>query len=150
MFRALDVALTVEQGTEVGTSADSPVVTAAGTRTAYNCDALAGTDAIDEDEANAHTYYNNVKSLPSGEAIDDTKLASESSYTAITTLQTGSFVFSLPTGAGNQAAAATPALDNILMVKFDIYLDGWDQYCFDAVRKQTFSLNMEFSATVHQ
>ena len=77
MFRALDVALTVEQGTEVARAADSPVVTSAGTRTAYNCDSLATAqtqsstagDNINVSSANAHTYYNNVKSLNPG--IDD-------------------------------------------------------------------------------
>ncbi len=146
LFRALDVAVTVDNGTEVGTAAASPTI-ATGTRVAYNCDSLAGTDAIDPTTANAHTYYNNVKSLTGTDAIDDTKVASEDSYTAITTLNSGNYVFSLPTGAGNQAASGD--LDNILMVRFDIYLDGWDKFCFDAVRKQTFTLDMEFSATPH-
>ena len=144
MFRALNVVLTVEGGTEVAKNGTTPTCTAAATRTVYNCDALASGDNIVVNSANAHTYYNNVKSLDPG--IDDDKVASESS-TSIETLQTGAFKFAVPTGAGAQAASG--ALDNILMVRFDIYLDGWDKMCFDACRKQTFSLDMEFSATAH-
>ena len=35
------------------------------------------------------------------------------------------------------------------MVKFDIYLDGWNAACFDAVRQQSFTLTMEFDGTTH-
>ena len=147
MFRALDVAITVEQGTEVARAADSPVVTSAGTRTAYNCDTLATGDNIDTTSANAHTYYNNVKSLTGTDAIPTTTVASETTYTDIATLNSGTFTFATPTGAGAQAAAGN--LDSILMVKFDIYLDGWDKMCFDAVRKQHFTLAMEFQGSTH-
>ena len=147
MFRALDVAITVEQGTEVARAADSPEVTSAGTRTAYNCDTLATGDNIAVASANAHTYYNNVKSLTGADAIDTTEAASETTYTDIATLNSGTFTFATPTGAGAQAAAGN--LDSILMVKFDIYLDGWDKMCFDAVRKQHFTLAMEFQGSTH-
>ena len=159
MMRALNVVITVDSGKEVGASADSPTVSASATRTAYNCDSLAGTIGDTETQkdtigtaANAHTYYNNVKSLTGTDAISTSKESSETSVTDIATLNTGNFKFALPTGAGAQAATATTpsdALDNILMVKFDIYLDGWDKYCFDAVRKQDFTLNMEFTGIPH-
>ena len=51
------------------------------------------------------------------------------------------------TTLGHTGAGAQSGLDNILMVRFDIYLDGWDKLCFDACRKQTFALDMEFSAS---
>ena len=143
MFRALDVVLTVEQGLEVAASGTSPVVSSDAERTAYNCDALAQNDSIVVNTANAHTYYNNVKSLGAN-GIDDTKVASETTYTSIEALQTGTFQFDITTGEGNQAA--TGDMDPVLMVRFDIYLDGWDKMCFDAVRKQSFTLDMEFSA----
>jgi len=137
MLLATNIAMTVEQGKEVAASAESnPAVTAAGTRTAYAADSAAlGTNT--GEGANAHTYYNNVK----GTAIDTTITTSEASLGSVATLQTGDFVFSKSTGAG----AATTGLDNILMVKFDIYLDGWDKMCFDACRQQGFTLGMEFT-----
>ncbi|MBQ9899678.1 MAG: hypothetical protein IJM36_00950, partial [Acholeplasmatales bacterium] len=140
MFRALDVAITVEQGTEVASTGTSPVIQS-GSRTVYNCDALASGDNVVVNSANAHTYYNNVKSLSGDDAIDDTKVASETTYTSIETLQSGDYQFTATTGAGNSGN-----LDSILMVRFDIYLDGWDKMCFDAVRKQAFTLDMEFAA----
>lgn len=147
MLKATNVVITIENGTEVGATADSPVVSASATRTAYSCDSIAAAGTTGTG-ANAHTYYNNVKSLTT-DAIPTDKESSEATLVDIQTLQTGNFKFALPTGAGAQAAAATPALDNILMVKFDIYLDGWDTYCFDAVRKQTFALDMEFTGGAH-
>ena len=147
MLKATNVVLTVEQGTEALSSATSnPAVTNAAVRTAYAADPAANaTDNIGTD-ANAHTYYNNVKSLDPG--IETTKETSEatgtgSTYSTVSTLQpSGSTLFTI----GATGAGATGAQDSILMVKFDIYLDGWDKLCFDACRKQTFALDMEFTA----
>ena len=147
MLRALNFVTSTEAGTEVASSANSPVVTASAARTAYNCNSLAGTDSLTGDTAaatdstwankyNAHHYYNKVK----GASISESKLASEST-TSIDTFAAAGFVVG-QTGAG----ANSSGLDNILMVKFDIYLDGWNAACFDAVRQQGFSLVMEFDA----
>jgi hypothetical protein len=136
MLLATNVVMTVEQGKEVAKDAASPVVTAAGTRTAYAADSAAlGTNT--GNDANAHTYYNNVK----GTSIVTNIETSEDEIGTVETLQTGKFTFSKSTGAG----AAQDGLDNLLMVKFDIYLDGWDKMCFDAVRQQSFTLDMEFT-----
>lgn len=137
MLLATNVVMTVEQGKEVAKASEtSPEVTSAGTRTAYAADSAAlGTNT--GEGANAHTYYNNVK----GTAIDTTIVTSEASLGTVETLQTGNFTFSKSTGKG----ASTDGLDNILMVKFDIYLDGWDKMCFDACRQQGFTLGMEFT-----
>ena len=148
MLKATNVVLTVENGTELASdSASSPAVTNAGVRTAYAADseALAGTIGND---ANAHTYYNNVKSLTT-DALDTTIVSSETgaSYSSVANLNPHGTNNSELTTLGHTGAGAQSTLDNILMVRFDIYLDGWDKLCFDACRKQTFALDMEFSAS---
>lgn len=147
MLYATNVVVTIGNGTEVATSGTSPVLAAKdeATRTAYSCDSIAankdgenapGKGTNTGADANAHTYYNNVKNT----AINDKLLSSEKSITDIATFAKGDYVFDLSTGAG----ANSEGLDNILMVRFDIYLDGWDKMCFDACRQQTFALDMEF------
>lgn len=141
MLRATNVVLSVENGTEGLSGAESnPAITSNAVRTAYAADSAAtGTVA---DTANAHTYYNNVKSLTGDDALPTNKNTSEESLGSIATLQpSGNTLFTI----GATGAGATGTQDSILMVKFDIYLDGWDKLCFDAVRKQTFALDMEFT-----
>ena len=148
MLYATNVVVTIGNGTEVGASATASPLLATedeATRTAYSCDSIAakttgenapGKGTNTGDGANAHTYYNNVKNTK----ISETLVSSEDSVTDIATFAKGDYVFGLSTGAG----ANTDGLDNILMVRFDIYLDGWDKMCFDACRQQTFALDMEF------
>ncbi|MBQ9899673.1 MAG: hypothetical protein IJM36_00925 [Acholeplasmatales bacterium] len=143
MLKATNVVMTIERGTEVAVASTSPVVTSAGVRTAYAADSAASyTDTIGSD-ANAHTYYNNVKAASIDTSIvsseTHTATATNPAYDSVATLQ-DDFTFAVSTGAG-----ATGTYDPILMVKFDIYLDGWDKLCFDACRRQTFALDMEFT-----
>jgi hypothetical protein len=148
MLYATNVVVTIGNGTEVESSATASPLLAADdeeTRTAYSCDSIAAKTTGDNapgkgtntgSNANAHTYYNNVKNAE----INDKLTSSEKTVSDIATLTKGDYIFSLSTGAG----ADSTGLDNILMVRFDIYLDGWDKMCFDACRQQTFALDMEF------
>jgi len=161
MLRALNFVTTIQNGKEVASGADSPVVTSAVTaaatettpavaRTAYNCNSLASADSLTGDTAaatdstwgskyNAHHYYNKVK----GTEISESKLYSETTTDIATFATTGFTVGQTLSGAD------ASGIDNILMVKFDIYLDGWNAACFDAVRQQSFTLTMEFDGTTH-
>ena len=168
MFRATNVVLTTQNAKEVAgdSTTDAQFDTGANAgvikRTPYSADALVAAnsdsyvaetssgsgDSITYSGSNAHRYYNNVKSLTGDAALDTTITTSEDftaddtngAYASVSALQTGSF------SLGTTGTGATGALDNILIVKFDIYLDGWDVACFDACRKQAFTLNMEFAS----
>lgn len=141
MFRATNIATTVYAAEEVATGTPTA---AAGTRTCYNLDSYAGTDSYVDGTSNAHTYYNNVKSLKAGAgAIDTTKAGSETNQQDFKTKFAAAGTKIGDTGEGGSSTG----LDNCLAVRFDIYLDGWDKACFDACRQQTFSLAMSFTAT---
>ncbi len=152
MFRATNFVTIIGNTTEVATgSAAAPSST---TRTCYSLDTLASEDsfvASGNTASNAHTYYNNVKSLTANETaatdddpIDTTKTSSEATEVDIATFATPDFLVGT-TGAGG----ATSGLDNILMMQVEIYLDGWDIACFDACRNQSFTLEMSFKAANH-
>ena len=177
MLRATNIVVTTYQGKEVEATADAnPVIPANATseqavRTAYACDSQVkkvtkNEQQVDWDSyvaeqntgtaqapvytgSNAHRYYNNVKTLTGNDAIDTSILTSEAELGDVSTLvgADNKYKFTVQTGAG---AAANGGLDNILMVKFDIYLDGWDVACFDACRKQTIALDMEFTGSPHK
>ena len=42
-------------------------------------------------------------------------------------------------------AIGTIAAGEVLTVTFRVYLNGWDAYCFDACRGQSFEIDIEFS-----
>jgi len=169
MFRALTIdqnAFTTKE--KLTENANAPATTAVTANTkVWDCQSLvpttgdnvdslaglsAGTAAANYD---AHRYYNAVKGLETNttEATDDDPIdvtktnsettradlpnTSEEGYDA-TTWKLGE------TGAGS--IVATTASD-VLKITFVIYLDGWDKACFDACQGQSFTLDMEFSAT---
>jgi hypothetical protein len=145
MFRATNFVTIIGNTTEVSTN--SPEAPASTTRTCYSLDSKASANdsfvASGSTASNAHTYYNNVKSL-TDDAIDATKTSSEADETDIATFATAGFTIGA-TGAGGDASG----LDSILMMQVEIYLDGWDIACFDACRNQSFTLEMTFKAANH-
>lgn len=146
MFRAANFVTIIGNTTEVATN--SPAAPSSTTRTCYSLDSLVAADtdsfvASGTTASNAHTYYNNVKSL-GDDGIATDKTSSEASETDIATFAAADFLVGT-TGAGG----ATSGLDNILMMQVEIYLDGWDIACFDACRNQSFTLEMSFKAANH-
>jgi hypothetical protein len=144
MFRALNFVTIIGNTTEVATGA--PENPATSTRTCYMLDSLVAADsdsfvASGSTASNAHTYYNNVKSLTGNDAVPTDKTSSETSETDIATFATAGFSIGT-TGAGGDASG----LDSILKMQVEIYLDGWDIACFDACRNQSFTLAMSFKA----
>jgi hypothetical protein len=147
MFRAANFVTIIGNTTEVATN--SPAAPSSTTRTCYSLDSLvaADTDSFSTNStsaSNAHTYYNNVKSLTGTDAIPTDKTSSEASETDIATFAAADHLVGT-TGAGGAASG----LDNILMMQVEIYLDGWDIACFDACRNQSFTLEMTFKAANH-
>jgi hypothetical protein len=154
MFRATNFVTIIGATTEVATG--TPAAPTTSTRTCYMLDSLVeeGTDSFSTNSSsasNAHTYYNNVKSLTtnttedtSDDPIDTSKTSSEDGETDIATFAANGFTI----GATGQGGA-TGGLDNILMMQVEIYLDGWDIACFDACRNQSFTLEMTFKAAKH-
>lgn len=143
MFRATNFVTIIGNTTEVATG--SPAAPSSTTRTCYSLDALASANdsfvASGTTASNAHTYYNNVKSLTGTDAIPTDKTSSETTEVDIATFATAGFSIGT-TGAGG----ASTGLDNILKMQVEIYLDGWDIACFDACRNQSFTLEMSFKA----
>lgn len=151
MFRALKFTTLRENIKEVASNATAnAALTTAATRTTYKLDSLvtADSDSYSATNSNAHTYYNNVKSLTgTADAIDTTKDGSGETEIDFTAASTGFGVATYNVGHTGAGAAANGAVDDILAVQFDIWLDGWDKACFDACRNQTFTLDMSFAAT---
>ena len=82
---------------------------------------------IDEGKANAVAYYNEVLG---------TKLAVPGDYNSGSSF----------TGVGDGTTKLfTVGESGYQEVRFVFYLDGWDNYCFNAMRGQTFKVNMKFS-----
>lgn len=156
MLRATNVVTKVGAAKEVASSSETNADWATGvtpTRTAYELDSYAETDSFTttgDKPSNAHTYYNNVKSLQNqdGKAdtnddpIDDTKVTSEATLKKFADDFVGKKIGE--TGAG---AAANGGLDNCLRVDYVIYVDGWDIACFDAVRSQGITITFGFKGT---
>jgi hypothetical protein len=154
MFRALKFTTIVGNGTEIASNstAQAAEVPSTATRTTYKLDSLvaAGSDSYTTtgtSASNAHTYYNNVKSLTGSDAIDTSKDGSGETEVDFTATGTGFGVNGFNVGHTGAGAAADGAVDNLLAVQFDIWLDGWDNACFDACRNQHFTLEMTFGAS---
>lgn len=154
MFRALKFTTLRENIKEVASTATAnAALTAAATRTTYKLDSLVAANSdsyttTGDKKSNAHTYYNNVKTLTGTDAIDTTKDGSEKDTEVdFLAASTGFGVATYNVGHTGAGAAANGAVDDILAVRFDIWLDGWDNACFDACRNQTFTLDMSFAAT---
>lgn len=144
MLRATNVVTTVGAAKEVASTSttNAAFTTETPTRTAYELDSYAGADSYKDGESNAHTYYNNVKSLTGDDAIDATKKTGEASLKKFGADFVGQKIGE--TGAG---AAANGGLDNCLRVDYVIYVDGWDVACFDAVRSQGITITFGFKGT---
>jgi hypothetical protein len=150
MLRATNFVTSVGASTEIGvesTADQAPFndkVTP--TRTAYSLDSYAETDSFTTsgtEKSNAHTYYNNVKSLKAGAgAIDDTKVSSEAEGTL--KVFENDFVGK---AIGETGAGATGTSDNCLRVDVVVYVDGWDIACFDAVRSQGIKITLGFKGS---
>jgi hypothetical protein len=155
MLRATNVVTKVGAAKEVASTSETNADWATGvtpTRTAYSLDSYAKGDTFKDGSSNAHTYYNNVKTLTdkdkatqdtSDDPIDDTIESSEASLSQFASDFVGKKIGE--TGAG---AAANGGLDNCLRVDYVIYVDGWDIACFDAVRSQGITITFGFKGTI--
>jgi len=103
------------------------------------------------DGANAHNYYNKVtgktlKDKATGEARTEDNLTTAA--LPVTAAQsedsTGAWEFTVP------AANADATKQNYIVLHFEIFLNGWDLYCFDAVQGQDISINFEFKVKATQ
>lgn len=95
------------------------------------------------DAVDAIKYYNAVME-------DDLSVQAENTKATKVTTTDGNYdVINLGslicTTASSEGVAA---VYSILKVSFVIYLDGWDQYCFDACKGQTFSVALSFTTTL--
>lgn len=98
------------------------------------------TDVNAATSVNAVGYVNNVLgyklSTPSGylATTGDTAYTKKLQYATGLTTDTAYSPFTIPT-------------TGYLQVKFTIWLDGWDEYCYDTCRRQGFTLDMGFTTT---
>ena len=85
---------------------------------------------------NALTYYNNIMSTSLTSAMDT---QTKATITEKNSNQSQRTAISL--GQLNKDA-------DYITVDFYIYLDGWDTYCYDACKGQSFQLDLEFTSDV--
>jgi len=109
-------------------------IDAAGTATdqtfalaAYETADKTGTNTVDN--PHAHAYYNKV--MPANKALTDTAITAGKAKT--TTL-------------AKTPIAVLPGAGTAVEVDFYIFLNGWNEYCYDACQGQTFKLNMSFTS----
>ena len=150
MLRALTLATNAGASTEVasGNAAQSTDAT----RTAYSLhnyqtvnDSFGGASATG---FSAHEYYDAIKGtdVATAAAALTTPNQSESLTAMPVKDESGAFASMITIGQTGAGGAANGAVDNILAVRFDMYLDGWDLACFDACQGQTFTLALEFAS----
>jgi len=164
MFRALTIDQNAFTTTEKLTeNEDLPSATANSTYTkVWDCQSLAGTDSLSglsagtqDGNYDAHRYYNAVKGLETNttsdtadDPIDTTKTNSETTRADLANTSANGYEATSwklgETGAGSTVATTA---SSVLKITFVIYLDGWDKACFDACQGQSFTLDMEFTAT---
>jgi len=169
MFRALVMAVNPYQTKEVKTGTPTYTFTAANRQVyalgkAMDANAKADSWASTFD-GNAHEYYDEIKGLVSNStaATNDDPIATTTEGTrgyseaadatlAYKTAATvdGELATSYKIGETGVGGAANGAVDNILAVRFDIYLDGWNKACFDACQGQTFTLTLQFASDVNE
>lgn len=140
LMRVLDVEIEVETAT-VGES--DPVVLAKagdfsfGKVNAYNMESESYSDTLSaQTDWDALNYYNAVKGLTSDNAAtrDESIVDPSASLESIAGTANGLF------------AATTPT--TIVKTTWTIYEDGWDKACYDAVKGQTFSLDLTFCTAI--
>jgi len=96
---------------------------------------------------NAHTYYNAV----TGKTLVESDKATARTTDNLTTtaLPVNATASAAKTGAWNiinvPAANEDPALQDYVVINFQVFLNGWDLYCFDAVQGQQISIDLAFS-----
>ncbi len=99
---------------------------------AYSVNALVGTAKNKNlgTAADAVTYYNTVME-------PTTALVRPTDYVTELTSKTAGAAT-----ASNAITVASIADANVYELTFTIWLDGWDQYCFDACKGQTFNISL--------
>lgn len=150
MFRALTFATNSAASTEVtngyAAQAKSGATT---TRTPYSvhgyqtaADSLGASTVVSG--YSAHQYYDAIK----GTTLATLDKTNSETLTAMPVKDnSGAFASQINIGQTGAGGALNGAVDNILAVRFDIYLDGWDIACFDACQGQTFTLALEFASS---
>ena len=78
---------------------------------------------------NSNAYYDAFMGAGS-----NTKAAAEIYHTGVTDLTTSTIIGTIPEG-----------VDSSVAVTFYIYLNGYDAYCFDACKGQSFTIDLEFT-----
>ena len=128
VLRTLKMAYYTETFTEAGGS----TATATSDSSAYDLtNVVQSCDGDDyKSGMNALTYYN---------AVSSTQLVAANAKPVSTALSTGTKYNIGTTPAGTEDGTH-------LKVTFFFFVDGWDDECFDAVKGQTFTVEMEFTS----
>ena len=150
-LRALTFATNAGASTEVASGYANQASSA--TRTAYNLhnyqtvnDSFGAKTVVSG--YNAHEYYDAIKGTEVADAAAALTYAnqSESLSTMPIADSSGAFASAIELGTTGAGSSTAGALDNILAIRFDVYLDGWDIACFDACQGQTFTIALEFAS----
>jgi len=114
---------------------------AAGAQSVFH---LATSDTMGDDMTNACDavdYYNFVMDAANNDGVgvlndtDDTSRNTKAFTGTITENGNVTYSFNVPAGQAG---------DSYVKLEFRVYIDGWNQYCFDACQGQTFEMGWKF------
>ena len=95
---------------------------------------------------NCHEYYDAIKGTDITTAAAALSNQSETLTAMPVADSSGAFASAIELGTTGAGSSTAGALDSILAIRFDVYLDGWDIACFDACQGQTFTIALEFAS----
>ena len=106
----------------------------------YEEDSVTSKETID-----AEYYYNSVMGGTLTDNSDELTPLYVGDGNVVTTAADGNNHVSIGEITYVAADGETPAHYDVLEVTFTIFLNGWDQYCFDACKGQDFNIELEFT-----
>jgi len=127
---------------------ESQQITAAGgagavTETAYDLEGLSGTitDTLTSAASfNAHTYYNTIMETPIADGLTAADKTVKTNLVRTAVLDNTLTLGTVP------AAGTATTINDVLKVRFKLFLNGWDLACFDACQGQNFTIGMTFTS----
>ncbi len=133
MLHALKMTVSVTDLTADGTVPATPTTTTS----IYDLDSFADAtkDSNVSTTVNALTYYNSL--VGTSLSVPDNYLSDATAFAVTTAAEANST---------NSSFFAIPSTGYV-EVRFQFWLDGWDEFCYDVCRQQGFTVGMQFSVS---
>jgi len=113
------------------------------TETTYDLEGLAGsmTDTLTGAASfNAHTYYNTIMETKIADGLTTADKTSKTNLVRTAVVDNALTLGTVP------AAGTATTINDVLKVRFKLFLNGWDLACFDACQGQNFTIGMTFTS----